>query len=307
VNPLIRPPSESLERALTVLDDGETWLVEPQQQGSRQLWTPGVKVGVRRGSFFHRTECFGPVLGVMRADDLDHAIALQNDVMFGLTGGICSLDPAEIDRWLERVEVGNAYVNRGITGAIVGRQPFGGWKGSSIGPGAKAGGPNYVSSLGRWRAVAAADVASVAVAAADRWRELAVGVDPTGLRAEQNLFRLRRLPATVVVRVAEGVDEADIAVARAVAAVVGVTAQWSSSDEDDDAFVARLADAAPSKVRLLGTHSPALLRALHRAGVWVDATPVVADGELELLRWTREQSVSRTLHRHGNIVHGKTV
>ncbi|HUP75322.1 MAG TPA: bifunctional proline dehydrogenase/L-glutamate gamma-semialdehyde dehydrogenase [Acidimicrobiales bacterium] len=302
VNPLIRPPSGSLERALSALDDGETWLVEPQQQGSRQLWTPGVKLGVRRGSFFHRTECFGPVLGVMRADDLDHAIALQNDVMFGLTGGICSLDPAEIERWLERVEVGNAYVNRGITGAMVGRQPFGGWKGSSIGPGAKAGGPNYVGSLGCWRAVAAADVATVAGAAAARWRELATGVDPTGLRAEQNLFRLRRLPATVVVRVAEGVDETDIAVANAVAAVAGVAVQWSSSDEDDDVFVVRMAHAAPSKVRLLGSHAPALLRALHRAGVLVDATPVVADGELELLRWTREQSVSRTLHRHGNVV-----
>ena len=64
----------------------------------------------------------------MRADDLDQAIELQNAVPFGLTGGLHSLDDAEIDRWLERVEVGNAYVNRHITGAIVRRQPFGGWK-----------------------------------------------------------------------------------------------------------------------------------------------------------------------------------
>ena len=83
-------------------------------------------MGVRPGSAFHRTECFGPVLGVMAARDLDHAIELQNDTDFGLTGGIHSLDPHEISRWLERVEVGNAYVNRTITGAIVGRQPFGG-------------------------------------------------------------------------------------------------------------------------------------------------------------------------------------
>ena len=62
----------------------------------------------------------------MRAGDLDEAIALQNAVAYGLTGGIHSLDPAEIERWLERVEVGNAYVNRHITGAIVRRQPFGG-------------------------------------------------------------------------------------------------------------------------------------------------------------------------------------
>ena len=69
---------------------------------------------------------------------------------FGLTGGIQSLDPAEVDEWIARVEVGNAYVNRSITGAIVQRQPFGGWKRSSVGPGAKAGGPNYVRQLGRW-------------------------------------------------------------------------------------------------------------------------------------------------------------
>ena len=62
--------------------------------------------------------------------DLDHAIALQNASAYGLTGGIQSLDSAEIAHWLDRVQVGNAYVNRHITGAIVQRQPFGGWKGS---------------------------------------------------------------------------------------------------------------------------------------------------------------------------------
>src|SRR5699024_7545321 len=58
-----------------------------------------------------------------------------------------------IAQWRESVEVGNAYVNRTITGAIVRRQPFGGWKNSSVGPGAKAGGPNYVAQLGQWQQV----------------------------------------------------------------------------------------------------------------------------------------------------------
>jgi RHH-type proline utilization regulon transcriptional repressor/proline dehydrogenase/delta 1-pyrroline-5-carboxylate dehydrogenase len=306
VGPLIRPPSGPLARALTRLDEGETWLVEPQQRGTEQLWSPGVKLGVRRGSFFHRTECFGPVLGVMRADDLDHALALQNDVAFGLTGGIFSLDPGEVDRWIDGVAVGNAYVNRGITGAMVRRQPFGGWKGSSIGPGAKAGGPNYVGSLGQWRHAANADVASVEGAAAREWSVSAVGIDPTGLRAEQNLFRLRRIAGTIVVRVAADVSDTDVAIAQSVAAVVGGAVEWSSSDETDEVFVARMAATAPSKVRLLGTHADGVLRALHRAGIWVDTTPVVADGSLELLRWTREQSVSRTMHRHGNVIeHGR--
>ena len=73
------------------------------------------------------------MLGIIRADDLDHAIAIQNDSEFGLTAGLQALDPAEVERWLDRVEAGNVYVNRGITGAIVQRQPFGGWKRSSVG------------------------------------------------------------------------------------------------------------------------------------------------------------------------------
>jgi RHH-type proline utilization regulon transcriptional repressor/proline dehydrogenase/delta 1-pyrroline-5-carboxylate dehydrogenase len=151
VTPLIRPPGEALRRALTTLDEGEEWLLRPRQVGADPcLWSPGIKLGVRRGSWFHRTECFGPVLGLMRAASLDEAMAIQNDNDFGLTGGLHSLDEEEIAQWRERVAVGNAYINRAITGAIVQRQPFGGWKGSSFGPGAKAGGPNYVAQFARF-------------------------------------------------------------------------------------------------------------------------------------------------------------
>ena len=152
VTPLTQPPGAALRRALTVLDEGEEWLLEPRPAtGNPRLWSPGIKLGVRRGSFFHRTECFGPVLGLMRADDLGHAITLANAQPFGLTSGIQTLDDREIARWIDGIEAGNLYVNRPITGAIVGRQPFGGWKASSVGPGAKAGGPNYVLQLARWR------------------------------------------------------------------------------------------------------------------------------------------------------------
>jgi RHH-type proline utilization regulon transcriptional repressor/proline dehydrogenase/delta 1-pyrroline-5-carboxylate dehydrogenase len=155
ITPLTQPPGDALQRALTTLDEGEEWLLAPRRIGDHPcLWSPGIKVGVRRGSFFHHTECFGPVLGLMRAAGLDEAIDLANDTPFGLTSGIQSLDDREIDRWLDRIEAGNLYVNRHITGAIVERQPFGGWKASSVGPGAKAGGPNYVLQLARWRQVA---------------------------------------------------------------------------------------------------------------------------------------------------------
>src|ERR1700730_10219303 len=87
----------------------------------------------------------------MRAEHLEEAIALANGTPYGLTSGIQTLDDREIARWLDRIEAGNLYVNRPITGAMVGRQPFGGWKVSSDRPGAKVGGLNYVLQLARWR------------------------------------------------------------------------------------------------------------------------------------------------------------
>ena len=178
VTPLTQPPGAALRRALTTLEAGEEWLLEPRALGREApLWSPGIKLGVQRGAFFHQTECFGPVLGLMRAADLDEAIELANDQPFGLTSGIQSLDDREIARWLERIEAGSLYVNRHITGAIVGRQPFGGWKASSVGPGAKAGGPNYVLQLCRGHQIAPpgeepAAVLRAAAASYERaWRE----------------------------------------------------------------------------------------------------------------------------------------
>jgi RHH-type proline utilization regulon transcriptional repressor/proline dehydrogenase/delta 1-pyrroline-5-carboxylate dehydrogenase len=153
VTPVILEPEGVLRQGLTKLDAGEEWLLEPRMlEGNPRLWSPGIKLGVVKDSPFHRSECFGPVLGIMRAKNLREAIRLQNDSEFGLTGGIHSLDRREIALWRAEAQVGNAYINRPITGAIVRRQPFGGWKHSSFGPGAKAGGANYVFNFATWRA-----------------------------------------------------------------------------------------------------------------------------------------------------------
>ncbi|GAA5031586.1 bifunctional proline dehydrogenase/L-glutamate gamma-semialdehyde dehydrogenase [Microbacterium fluvii] len=156
VGPVIEQPTGKLAWALTTLDDGEQWLVEPAlldrgRAGEGRYWSPGIRVGVQPGSRFHTEEFFGPVLGIMHAHSLAEAIELQNAVAYGLTAGLHTQNPDELRLWLEQVEAGNLYVNRGITGAIVQRQPFGGWKRSAVGPGAKAGGPNYLIGLGRWR------------------------------------------------------------------------------------------------------------------------------------------------------------
>jgi len=148
VGPLIRPPSGALERGLKELEPGEHWAVMPKRlEQNPQLWSPGVKWDVQPGGFTHVTELFGPVLGVMRARGLDEAIALANQTGYGLTSGIESLDEREQRTWSERIRAGNLYVNRVTTGAVVLRQPFGGTGKSVVGPGIKAGGPNYVAQL----------------------------------------------------------------------------------------------------------------------------------------------------------------
>jgi len=145
ITPLIRPPGELLLRALTSLDAGEEWLVKPKQSSENPcLWSPGVKLGVQEDSFSHQTEFFGPVLSLMRAKNLEHAIELANSTPYGLTAGLHSLDVREQARWLDSIIAGNCYINRRMTGAIVRRQPFGGTKASCFGNGAKAGGPNYL-------------------------------------------------------------------------------------------------------------------------------------------------------------------
>jgi RHH-type proline utilization regulon transcriptional repressor/proline dehydrogenase/delta 1-pyrroline-5-carboxylate dehydrogenase len=235
-------------------------------------------------------------------------------VPYGLTGGIHSLDPDEVDRWLNQVQVGNAYVNRHITGAIVRRQPFGGWKRSSVGPGAKAGGPDYVIQLGTWEDV---DTGPSTVPTDDMfWWRTHYGVthDPTGLFCEQNALRyLPRSP--VVVRAGEHATRAAVertleAARRAGAAprVSAARADLLPPDgglvEDDAAFAAGLGPLRFGRVRHVGRAPLDLCTSAAEAEVDVVDEPVVASGRLEMRWYLQEQAISRTLHRFGNLIGG---
>jgi len=103
---------------------------------------PTVFVDVDPKSRIAQEEIFGPVLAVIKASDFDDALEIANDTMYGLTGGIFSDNRAHIERTKRELMVGNLYVNRKITGALVGIQPFGGYNMS--GTCAKAGGPEYL-------------------------------------------------------------------------------------------------------------------------------------------------------------------
>jgi RHH-type proline utilization regulon transcriptional repressor/proline dehydrogenase/delta 1-pyrroline-5-carboxylate dehydrogenase len=103
---------------------------------------PHIVAGVGPDARIAQEEVFGPVLAVLRARDLEDALAIAGGTAYALTGGVYSRSPAHIERVRREFRVGNLYINRPITGALVDRQPFGGFKLSGIGT--KAGGPDYL-------------------------------------------------------------------------------------------------------------------------------------------------------------------
>jgi RHH-type proline utilization regulon transcriptional repressor/proline dehydrogenase/delta 1-pyrroline-5-carboxylate dehydrogenase len=103
---------------------------------------PAIFGDVRPDSALAQEEIFGPVLGMIRARNLKEALKIANGTEFALTGGFFSRSPRNIERVKREFEVGNLYINRGITGALVGRHPFGGFRMS--GGGTKAGGRDYL-------------------------------------------------------------------------------------------------------------------------------------------------------------------
>ncbi len=291
VPPVLPPPEAPLQRALTQLEDGERWLLEPRCLDGGHTWTPGIKVGVEAGSRSHRDEWFGPVLGVLRARDLGHAIELQNGTDFGLTAGLQSLDPAEIARWCDEVEAGNLYVNRTTTGAIVARQPFGGWKRSSVGPTAKAGGPHYVTSLVAWSSQHEPPIDELTTRFRQAYDDHFAQVhDHAKLTIEHNRYRYRPLTRPLGVLVGEASTPYERQIVEAAAATCGV-----SVVEVTDPM-----NPGVQRVRVLGRIDDACRTQLLDAGCTIDPTPPVPHPMVELPHYLLEQSISITAHRYGN-------
>jgi len=104
--------------------------------------SPTIVTDVKPDDILSQEEIFGPVLAVLKADNFDEALAIANNTNYALTGGVFSRTPSHIEKAYAEFEVGNLYINRGITGALVDRHPFGGFKLSGVG--SKAGGQDYL-------------------------------------------------------------------------------------------------------------------------------------------------------------------
>lgn len=146
VGPVI--DADAVERIHKYIEIGraegrEVLAVDVKQLASRGNYVgPHIFADIRPDARLAQEEIFGPVLAVIRAADLTEAIRIANGTDYALTGGIFSRSPVNLERACRELQVGNLYLNRSITGALVGRQPFGGYKMSGIG--SKAGSHEYL-------------------------------------------------------------------------------------------------------------------------------------------------------------------
>lgn len=351
VTPLIREPGEDLKKGLTTLEEGEFWLLEPKQDSSNpNLWSPGIKFGVKKGSYTQQTEFFGPVLGIMRAENIDHAIHLANSTPYGLTSGIHSLDKREIKKWQNLIIAGNCYINRTITGAIVRRQPFGGCKSSSYGHGSKAGGPNYLAQfmhakqigipkekfpVGEWvnnltRFLEKFDLSAEELGIwyasvssyAFFWQQFKRDKDSSKVVGQDNFFRY--LPQKkLVFRISPSTKPMDYlrVFAAALTCETRLEISWEKSqdakirqanweallpifniiEEDEATFIKRMCSCHFKRIRMLEEPSEEMKQAAAQSATYIDHTPVLANGRIELLHYLREMALSIDYHRYGNL------
>lgn len=235
VGPLPQAPTAAGIRALTELQSGETWLVQPEPlDEAGLLWRPGVRFGVRRDARFWSDAVGMPVIGVISAGSLGEAIALQNELGGGSTAALFSADPSDTLPWLDGAQAASLALGRPTTGGRVERRPGGGWGEAGMGVAPLAGGPNRLVTLGSWQlregtpsstlhlrglepelqAFIETTQASLDYAAFDRLRRAALTDaltwrtslgrvrDAIGLGVERNL--LRHWPVSTHVRLAEG-------------------------------------------------------------------------------------------------------
>lgn len=341
IGPVISIPESKLLSGLTELQAGESWLLQPRQlDDSGRLWSPGIREGVKPGSKSHMTEYFGPVLSIMRARDLDEALEIQNAVDYGLTAGIHSLDAKEVELWIEKIQAGNLYVNRGITGAIVQRQPFGGWKRSAIGPTAKAGGPNYLFTLTGFSSKPAQDeieitnkklLQALALAAGSGMEDEEVASlmraaksdlvalsdvylkssDPSALGVERNIFRYVR--ANTSLRINQ--NSSSYEQWRSVLALLALGGGRLSAFEVPKRLLQILRKSGiqvviedqqqwQSKIqpgeRWRVIGDVALESQLANCEITIYDQETVESGRIELLPYFKEQAISITAHRFGN-------
>ncbi|MDR1121889.1 MAG: bifunctional proline dehydrogenase/L-glutamate gamma-semialdehyde dehydrogenase [Dysgonamonadaceae bacterium] len=342
VGPMIDNHNEKLLHAIAHLEEGESWLVAPEFVDEKKyILKPSVKWGVKPTSYTFKNELFAPLLSVVCIEDLEQGIAYANSSEYGLTAGLQSLNEEEQMLWKNSIEAGNLYINRGITGAIVRRQPFGGMKRSAFGGGIKAGGPNYVTCFVEFTENQIPQAKQIALSAfvsdekdknrlnyaQENYRkvwesEFSQEEDVSHIYGEENIFRYLPLKSAGL-RIQENDKLADILLTLIAANTTKTPLFVSISDNNKDRETIQKAVASLSTdIRILVQHeqqfisemdqyervrviSPTLSDAFYqqaaKLGKHVASNKPLIEGRLELLHYLKEQSIAREYHRYGSI------
>ena len=256
------------------------------------------------------------MLSVCPIRDLQEGIDLVNGLDYGLTSGLQSLDENEQKLWKNSIQAGNLYINRGITGAIVNRQPFGGMKLSAFGGGVKAGGPNYCACFVHITDKPGSRTDYKASYAAAYRDEFSRPRDIHHLYGEQNLFRYLPLKS-MALRLFPGDTDEQAAMVACAARLCGTPLTISFDPSDDrsktlaslgctlrkeplDNFLASMS--GYERIRTCRADLPAEMYAKAAAADKYIATAApVKEGRVELIHYIKEQSIAFEYHRYGSI------
>ena len=241
-------------------------------------------------------------------------MALVNGLDYGLTSGLQSLDEQEQRYWKNHIEAGNLYINRGITGAVVNRQPFGGMKLSAFGPGLKAGGPNYCMQFMNItdKPGSSTDYRQSYAEWYEREFKHARNIQPK-IRGEQNVFRYLPLKRGMVFRLFGDETLEQIQMVQLAAQTVGtpLTISVDSShplfsqltgnikQESQTAFVSSIKNY--ERIRTISRQVPdEVFTAAAFADRYIAQSLPVRNGRVELALYIKEQSISNEYHRYGS-------
>ena len=265
-------------------------------------------------SFTFRTELFAPLLAVAPYDTLEEAVNLVNGLDYGLTSGLQSLDEQEQRYWKNHIMAGNLYINRGITGAVVNRQPFGGMKLSAFGPGLKAGGPNYCAQFMSITDKPGSNTdyrKSYAEWYEKEFRH-ARNIQPK-IRGEQNVFRYLPLKGGMVLRLFGDESLEQVQMVQLAAKTVGTPLTISA--DASHPLLAQLGDSVKKesladfceaikdyeRVRTISQDVPdEVFEAAAKYDVYISQSAPVRNGRIELALYIKEQSISNEYHRYGS-------
>ena len=315
VGPMITNHNEKLYHAFRS-EPGEKWLLAPRfLDDKKYIMRPGVKIHVKPTSYTFRTELFAPLLAVTPFDTLEEAVRMVNSLDYGLTSGLQSLDEGEQRYWRDHIQAGNLYINRGITGAIVNRQPFGGMKLSAFGPGLKAGGPNYCLQFMviHDKAGSKTDYKKSYAEWYEKEFKHPRNIQPN-IRGEQNVFRYLPLKGGMILRLFGDETLEPVEMVQLAAKTVGtpldisldprhpLAEQLSGNVRKENlaAFCERIRRYERIRTITRKEIPQIVFEAVANHNKYISQAVPVSNGRIELTHYIKEQSIANEYHRYGS-------